>query len=78
MNDTIQTFIETKEKRLEALTRGGLLKHEDAREKLCAFTDTVRQTIRWLQKLDDDNNLFNDVTVSNMLLLVALMYAVLC
>lgn len=53
----IKTFIELKEKRLEALIRGGILhcrfRREDAYKILCGFTKTVCQGIGRMMKNDD-------------------------
>jgi len=44
-----QGFIALKERRLEKLIRGGILKQKDAHAKLCGFTDTVRKTMHWFE-----------------------------
>jgi len=46
----IKAFVELKERRLEALTRGGLLRRKDAYEILCGFAKTVRQGIGRMMK----------------------------
>lgn len=75
MNNPIQAFIELKEKRLEALIRGGFLKRKDVYTALCGFADTVKQGIRCLK---DNNVPFGDISANKMLILAVASFIALC
>jgi len=65
MDKAIQTYIEFREKRLEALIRGGLLKRKNAYDILCGFADTVRHGTSYLK----NKSLFDNITPMGMLIL---------
>lgn len=49
MCDSIRRFAEFKEDEIESLIRGGLLRREDAYDRLCIFAATVRRNVRLLK-----------------------------